>query len=77
MDVIGTCSKASENESSQTLAVVLSIVFVVYIGVAVLLSAFQIYTVSSQSEKPARSERASTAPGVGSSAELVPLLSVG
>ena len=74
MNVLETCSKASENETSQTLAIVLSVVFVIYIGIAVLLSAFQIYTVSSRSEKPNRSERA---PSISSSAELVPLLNVG
>ena len=47
MDVLGTCTKASENESSQTLAIVMSIVFAVYVLSAILLSSLQLYSVTS------------------------------
>jgi len=49
MNIAGTCSAALENETSQTLAIVLSIVFTLYIGSAILLSSIQIYTITSES----------------------------
>lgn len=44
--MLNTCSRAYENDSSQTLAVVLSIVFTVYVGSAILLSALQLYSIT-------------------------------
>ena len=48
MNVIGTCSTANENYPAQTLAVVLSIVFSIYIGLAILLSSLQLHTITSE-----------------------------
>lgn len=48
MDLSYTCSRAYESEANQTLAIVLSIVFCTWIGLSVLLSALQLYAVSSQ-----------------------------
>lgn len=49
MNIAGTCSAASESEASQTLAIVLSIVFALYIGSAILLSSLQLYSISAES----------------------------
>ena len=49
MNIAGTCSAASESEASQTLAIVLSIVFTLYIGSAILLSSLQLFSISSES----------------------------
>lgn len=48
MDLSYTCSRAYESEANQTLAIVLSVVFCLWIGLSVLLSTLQIYAMSSQ-----------------------------
>ena len=64
MNVAGSCSAASENESSQTLAIVLSIVFTLYVGSAILLSSLQLYTITSESTS-SRADRAQPGESVG------------
>ena len=64
MNVASSCSAASENESSQTLAIVLSIVFTLYIGSAILLSSLQLYTITSESTS-SRVDRALPTESVG------------
>ena len=46
MNVVGTCASAYDNDSTQTLAIVLSIVFSFYVGSALLLSSLQLYSVT-------------------------------
>jgi hypothetical protein len=63
MNIAGTCSAASESEASQTLAIVLSIVFAFYIGSALLLSSLQLYTISAESTS--RGDRGQQGIGAG------------
>ena len=82
MDVLTTCSRASESEASQTLAIVLSIVFSVYVGSAILLSSFQLYsiTASATSGVPtvvgAQSSSNVSSNAAGRQEETLPLLGV-
>lgn len=46
VDIVSVCMVASNNQSSQALAIVLSILFSVYTVVSILLSALTIYTSS-------------------------------
>lgn len=46
VDISTVCELASENQSSQTLAVVLSVLFSVYTAISIALSALTIYTSS-------------------------------
>jgi hypothetical protein len=46
VDVAAVCSSADANQGSQTLAIVLSVMFVLYTSVAIALSALTIYSVS-------------------------------
>ena len=46
VDVAAVCSSADANQGSQTLAIVLSIMFSIYTVVAIALSALTIYSTS-------------------------------
>ena len=46
VDIVSVCTVAASNQSSQTLAIVLSILFSVYTVVSIFLSALTIYTSS-------------------------------
>lgn len=48
IDVVHVCSTSVENDSSQLLATVLSIFFLLYTGITILLAGFQIWSVSNQ-----------------------------
>lgn len=48
VDVVYTCNSAIENESSQMLAIVLSIFFLIYTGVTILLAGLQLFYVSNK-----------------------------
>ena len=48
VDVVYTCKSAVENESSQLLAMVLAILFLIYTGVTILLAGLQLFYVSSK-----------------------------
>lgn len=48
VDVVYTCKSALENESSQLLAMVLAILFLIYTGVTILLAGLQLFYVSSK-----------------------------
>lgn len=51
MDVTETCSKAFENEASQILAIVLSIVFCVWIGATIVVTAIELRQVTEKASK--------------------------
>ncbi len=46
VDIVAVCAVASNNQSSQSLAIILSVLFSVYTLVSVALSALTIYTSS-------------------------------
>ena len=46
IDVAHVCVAAVENESSQVLATVLAILFLIYTGITILLAGLQLYSVS-------------------------------
>jgi len=66
IDVVHVCATSVENESSQVLATVLAVLFLIYTGTTILLAGLQLFYVSSKPYRPP--------PSV--SPEDVPLLSV-
>ena len=84
VDITAVCTLSSENQSSQTLAVWLSVLFSIYTVVSIALSALTIYT-SSQVGPPGRTAgkpaltRANTAAWAGADdgPDGIPLVAVG
>ena len=64
MDVTETCSKAFENEASQILAIVLSIVFCVWIGATIVVTAIELNQVTAEASR--LGGKSSEAPGLKS-----------
>lgn len=52
VDIVAVCSAAQEHQSSQTLAIVLAVMFSLYTVVAITLSALTIYSTSAHPEVP-------------------------
>ena len=52
MDAQRMCEEADRNESSNILATIVSIVFLLYIGVTIALASLQIYSLSVQPDTP-------------------------
>jgi len=80
VDLLSVCTLASENQSSQELAVWLSILFSIYTIVSIALSALTIYTSSQVGPPGAKSGRVGTAAWAGGEHEGpdgMPLVSVG
>lgn len=55
VDVVHLCSASVESEAGQTLAVVLSICFLLYTGITILLAALQLWSVSNKPHVPSES----------------------
>ena len=82
VDVVQVCATATTNQSSQSLAVLLSVLFSVYTFVAIALSALTIYT--SSEVRPSLATRTSMAEkrsrsvivGYAGDGENVPLMQI-
>lgn len=77
VDIAQVCTLASENQSSQDLAIWLSILFSIYTIVSIALSALTIYTSSQVGPPGAKSGRprsVSVYAGGGLDSEAVPLI---
>ena len=62
VDVVHLCTASVETESGQTLAVVLSVCFLIYTGVTILLAALQLYSVSNSPHVASESVSSREAP---------------
>ena len=81
IDVASVCATAASNHGSQTLAIVLSIMFSIYTIVAIALSALTIYSTSQSVVQPpgglSTAVAAVTTPvGVASDARDVPMVAL-
>ena len=80
VDITVVCTLASENQSSQDLAIWLSILFSIYTIVSIALSALTIYTSSQVGPPGAKSGRPRSVAGYLGGAldsEAVPLIALG
>jgi len=82
VDITAVCTLSSENQSSQNLAIWLSVLFSIYTVISIALSALTIYT-SSQVGPPGLKEgkpslqRANTAAWASDGLDGIPLVAVG
>ena len=70
VDVISICSLASDSQGPQTLAIVLSAMFLLYTTVTILLSGLTIYSTSQAQAPPQLSPTAAAVPIIGSRVDV-------
>ena len=61
VDIVGVCAAADENSSSQSLAIVMSVLFSIYTVIAIALSALTIWSTSQMARIPSGTRAAATA----------------